>query len=127
MLQVLIHQNLQKRLIQQASKSTVDRSDTDKLKNVSNGLSSLKSKVGKLDTGKLETTPVDLSKLSSVVKIDVAKKTEYNANIKNIEDKIPGITNAPTKTTTLSAKINEVKGETPSITNLAKNCCYYCC
>ena len=87
------------------------------MKNVSNGLSSLKSKVGKLDTGKLEMTPVDLSKLSSVVKIDVAKKTEYNANIKNIEDKIPGITNAPTKTTTLSAKINEAKGETPSITN----------
>ena len=38
--------------------------------------------------------------------------------MKNIEDKIPGITNLATKTT-LNAKINEVKGEIPSITYLA--------
>ena len=37
---------------------------------------------------------------------------------KNIEDKIPDITNLATKTT-LNAKINEVKAEIPSITNLA--------
>ena len=37
---------------------------------------------------------------------------------KNIEDKIPGITNLATKTN-LNAKINEVKGEIPSTTNLA--------
>ena len=44
------------------------------------GLSSLKSNVDKLDIGKLETTPVDLSKLSNVVKTDFVKKSEYKAN-----------------------------------------------
>ena len=48
----------------------------------------------------------------------VVKKTEYNAKIKNIEDKIPDISNLPTKTT-LNTKINEVKAEIPSISGLA--------
>ena len=38
--------------------------------------------------------------------------------IKDIEDKIPDITNLATNTT-LNAKINVVKNETPYITNLA--------
>ena len=80
-------------------KSNVDKLDIDKLKNVPNGLSSLKSNVDKLDIGKLETTQVDLSKLSNVVKNDIVKKTEYNSKIKNIEDKIPDITNLAAKTT----------------------------
>ena len=50
------------------SKSDVDELDTDKLKNVPCGFSSLKSKVDKLYIGKLETTLVDLSKLSDAVK-----------------------------------------------------------
>ena len=62
--------------------------------------------------------PVDLSKLSDVVKNDVVKKDVYNAKIKKIEDEIPDITNLVTKTT-LNAKINEVKKEIPNITNLA--------
>ena len=99
-------------------KSNVDKLNTDKLKNVPSGLTSLKSKVDKSDTGKLETTPVDLSKLSNVVKNDAIRKTECNATIKSIEDKIPDITNLVTKTT-LNAKNNEVKGEIPSTTNLA--------
>ena len=74
-------------------KSNVDKLDIDKLKNVPSGLSNLKSKVDELDIVKLETTPVDVSKLSNAVKNDVVKKTEYNADIKNIEDKIPDITN----------------------------------
>ena len=85
-------------------KFNVDKLDTDKLKNVPSGLNSWKSKANKLDIGKLETTPVDLSKLCSVVKNDVVKKTEYNAKIKNIEVRIPDITNLATKTT-LNAKI----------------------
>ena len=40
-------------------------------------LKALVDKVDKLDIGKLKTTPVDLSKLSNVVK-NVVKKTEYN-------------------------------------------------
>ena len=46
------------------------------------------------------------------------KKDVYNAKIKNIEDKIPDITNLATNTT-LNAKITEVKNEIPNITNLA--------
>ena len=38
-------------------------------------LASLKSEVDKLDTGRLKTVPVDLSKLSNVVKNQVVKKT----------------------------------------------------
>ena len=40
--------------------------------------------------------PVDLSKLSNVVKNIVIKKDVYNAKIKNTEDKIPDITNLAT-------------------------------
>ena len=69
------------------------------LKNVPTNLSNFKSKVDKLDVDKLVPVPVDLSKLSDVVKNDVVKKDVYNAKIKNIEDKIPDITNVATNTT----------------------------
>ena len=88
------------------------------MKNVPTNLNNLKSKIGKLDVDKLVSVPVDLSKLSDVVKNNFVKKDVYNAKIKNIEYKIPDITKLATKTT-LNAKINEVKGEIPSITNLA--------
>ena len=39
-------------------------------------------KVDMLDTDKLGATPVDLNKLSDVVKSDVVKKTEYNELVK---------------------------------------------
>ena len=68
----------------------------------------MKSKVNKLDVDKLLPAPVDLNKLSDVVKSNVVKKDVYNATIKNIEDKIPDITNLATKTT-LNDKTNEVK------------------
>ena len=51
------------------------------MKNVLSSLNNLKSKVDKSDIGKLETTPVDLGKLSNVVKNDVVKKTECNESI----------------------------------------------
>ena len=98
-------------------KSSVDKLDFHKLKYVPTNLSNLKTKVDKLDVDKLVPVPVDLSKLSDVVKNDV-KKDVYNAKIKNIEGKIPDITNLATKTT-LNAKINEVRDEIPNITNLA--------
>ena len=41
---------------------------------------------------------MNLSKLSDVVKSDVSKKEVYNTKTKNIEDKIPDITNLATKT-----------------------------
>ena len=87
-------------------------------KNAPTNLSNLKSKVDKADVDKLAPVPVDLSKLSNVVKNDVVKKTEYNAKIKSIEDKIPDITNLAANTT-LNDKINDVKNKIPSINNLA--------
>ena len=40
---------------------------------------------------KLVHVPVDLSKLTDVVKSDAVKKDLYNAKIKNVEDKIADI------------------------------------
>ena len=101
-------------------KSNVDKSDIDKLKNVSINLSNLTSKVDKLGVDKLVPARVDLSKLSCVVKNDVVKKDVYNTKIKNIEDKIPGITKLATYASLIyCAKINEFKGKKPNIGNLA--------
>ena len=88
------------------------------MKNVPSNLSNLKSKVDKLDVDKLVPVPVDLSKLSDAVKNDVLKEDVYNAKIKNIEDKIPDITNLATNSF-LKAKINAIKGDLRSINNLA--------
>ena len=78
------------------------------MKNVATNLSNLKTKVDKLDVDKLVPVPIDLSKLSDVVKIYVVKKDVSNAEIKNIEDKIPDITNLATNTT-LNAKKMRLK------------------
>ena len=61
--------------------------------------------------------PVDLSKLTDVVK-NAVKKDLCNAKIKNIEDKTPDITNLATNTI-LNTKIDEVKTEIPRINGLA--------
>ena len=61
--------------------------------------SNFKSKVDILHVDNLVPVLVDLSELSHLVKNDVVKKDAYNAKIKNIEDKIPDITNLATKTT----------------------------
>ena len=47
-------------------------------------LASLKSETDKLDIGKLETTPVDISKLSDVVKNEIVKNTEYNELVREV-------------------------------------------
>ena len=52
----------------------MDKLDIDKLKNIQTNLSNLKSKVNKLDVDAFIPVPVDLSKLSDVVKNDVVKK-----------------------------------------------------
>ena len=56
----------------------------------------MKSKVDKLDANKSVPVPVDLSKLSDIVKNDVVKKDGYNTKMKNIEDKISNLTNVAT-------------------------------
>ena len=92
-----------------------DKLDIDKLKNVPSGLISLKRKADKLDIDKLVPAPVDLSKLSDVVKNDVVIKDVYNAKIKKLEDKIPDITKLAT-TTALIAVENTI----PCVSNLVK-------
>ena len=100
-------------------KAKFDKFYVDKSKNVPTNLSNLKSKVDTLDIDKLLINqiivPVDLSKLSNALKNDLIKKDVDNA--KSIEVKMLDITNLAIKTT-LNAKINEVKGEIPCITNL---------
>ena len=51
--------------------------DTSNFTSISN-LASLKTEVGKLDIDKLVPVPVDLSKISDVVKNDVVKKIVHD-------------------------------------------------
>ena len=101
-------------------------------------LANLKIKVDKLDVDKLTTVPVDLSKLSNVVKNDVVKKTvydklvakidnidtsglfkktNYNTKITEIEDKIPD--SSFVKKTDCNTKITQIEGKIPDISGLA--------
>ena len=58
------------------SNQLLKKLDFDKLENIPNNLSSLKSKIDKLYIDKLETTPVDLGKSSDEVKNNAFKRTE---------------------------------------------------
>ena len=99
----------------------MEKLNIDTLKTVTTDLSNLESKIDKLDVDTLVPVPVDLIKLSDAVKRFVIKKDLYNAKIKNIEDKISGITNLAGNTeitnlatnTTLSTRINEIKIKIP--------------
>ena len=100
-------------------------------------LANLKTEVDKLYIEKLRPVPTDLSRLSSVVKNDVIKKTDHNSKITEIEGKIPDISNLATKTALnkvenkipdtsslvkkydYNTKITEIEGKIPDITNLA--------
>ena len=102
-------------------------------------LASLKTEVDKLDIDKLVPFPVDLSKLSDVVKNDAVKKTAYDksaakvnsidANVfvlktkydtdeSEIENKIPD-TSDLVKKTDYNAKITEIEGKIPDVSSLA--------
>ena len=102
-------------------------------------LANLKSEVDKLDIDKLVPLPVDLSKLSDVVKNDAVKKDVYNklvAKVDNInisgfvlktkydtdkselENKIPD-TSGLVKKTDYNTKITKIEGKIPDISNLA--------
>ena len=72
-------------------------------------LSNLKTEVDKLDIDKLVPIPDDLSKLSNAVKNDVVKKSDHDAKITEIEGNIPNISNLATKTAlnTIENKILE--------------------
>ena len=104
-------------------------------------LASLKTEVDKLDIHKLVPVPVDLSKLSDVVKNNVAKKTVYNKFVakvncintsafvlksnhdrdkSEIENKIPD-TSDLVKKTDYNTKIIEMEGKIQSTSGLAIN------
>ena len=84
-------------------------------------LANLKTEVDKLDIDKLVPTPADLSKLSNVVKNDVAKKTAYD----KLVAKVNGIqlNNIDTSDFVLKTKYQsdktELENKIPDISNLA--------
>ena len=98
-------------------------------------LANLKTEVDKLDIDKLAPVPVDLSKLSDVVKNDVVKKTvydklvakvnsidtsafvlkiKYDTDKTEIEYKIPD-TSGLVKKTNYNTKIAEIEGKIPML------------
>ena len=80
-------------------------------------LANLKTEVDKIDTDKLKTVPVDLSKLSNVVKNEVIKKAEYNklvAKVCNIDT-----SNFVIKSN-YNTKIAELENKIPDTSNLIK-------
>ena len=108
--------------------------DTSKLAAKSD-LASLKAEVDKLDIDKLIPVPLDLRKLSDLVKNDVNKKTvydklvakennidtsgfvlktKYNTDQSEIENKIPN-TSGLVKKLDYTTKITEIENKTPSI------------
>ena len=49
-------------------------------------LASLKTEVDKIEADKLKNIPMDLFKLSNVVKSDIVKKTEYNKLVTKVDN-----------------------------------------
>ena len=104
-------------------------------------LSSLKTEADKLDIDKLVPVPVDLGKLSDVVKIDVVKKTvydklvtkvdnidtsdfvlkaKYDTDKSELENEIPDTSGLIKKTKiNYNTKITDIEGKIPDINNLA--------
>ena len=83
-------------------------------------LANLKTELDKLDIDKLATVPVDLSKLSNVVK-NVVKKTVYDklvAKVSNID------TSGIVKKTDYNTKISEIEDKIPDTSGLVKNTDY---
>ena len=102
-------------IMQQKNISHVDTSSFALKPNLAN----LKTEVDKLDIDNLVPVPVDLSKLSDVVKSDVIKKTDYNAKITEIENRIPNISNFATKTA-----LTNLSNTVPDISTLFKKIDY---
>ena len=73
-------------------------------------MANLKTEVDKLDLDKLPTVPVDLSKLSNVVKNDVVKKTVCDKLVTKV-DNID--TSGLVKKTDCNTKISEIEDKIP--------------
>ena len=87
-------------------------------------LAGLKTEVDQIDADKLKTAPVDLAKLSNVVKNDVVKKTKYNS-LKTEVDSIDN-TNFVLKTkyekdgSDFEDKISKIDKKIPDVSDLVK-------
>ena len=102
-------------------------------------LGNLKTEVDQSDNGKLKRVPVDLSKLTNVVKSKVVKKTEYDKLVNKVnnidtsgfilktkydadklklEKKMSNTSNL-VKKSNHNAKVSEIEGKIPIITGLA--------
>ena len=68
----------------------------------------MKSKVDLLDIDKLISVPVDLSKLSDVVKNNAVKKTKYDELVKKVDAIETTGTNNSVKKLDYNTKINEI-------------------
>ena len=87
-------------------------------------LAGLKTEVDKLDIDKMKSVPIDLAKLSNVVKNYVVKKTKYD----KLVNKINGIddTNFVSRTkyekdgSYFEDKIDETEKKIPDVSNLVK-------
>ena len=98
------------------------RTDIKNISNVDNSsfaqktnLANLKTEVDKLDIAKLAPVPVDLSKLSDVVKYNVLKKTVYDklvAKVNNID------TSGFILKTKYDADISELQNKIPDTSGL---------
>ena len=81
-------------------------------------LANLKTEGDKLDTDKLKTVPVDLSKLTNVVKNDVVKKTVYDKLVAKVNNIDTSAFVLKTKYDTHKLKLEK---KIPDTSNLAKN------
>ena len=85
---------------------------------------SLKTEVDKIDAYKSKTVPVDIAKLSNVVKNNVVKKTEYNELVTKVDN--IDTTNFVKKNkyekdgTDFEDKINKIDKKIPDVTSLVK-------
>ena len=80
-------------------------------------LANLKTEVDKLDIDKLLPVPVDLSKLSDVVKYDVFNKTVYDKLVAKVNN--TDISGFVLKTN-YSAEKTELEKKSPNVTNFVK-------
>ena len=93
---------------------------------LNSNLASLKTEVDKIDAEKLKTVPVDLAKLSNVVKNDVVKKTEYNKLVTKVDNIVVDTTNFVSRTiyekdgSNFEDKIDKIDKKIPDVTNLVK-------
>ena len=55
-------------------------------------LAALKTEIDIIDANKLKTTPIDVDRLSNLVKNDIVKKADYNAKVTSIEGQIASVT-----------------------------------